>query len=273
MSRRPQRTRAEAWKELREQLDAGKPAPQNKPTHLSLRQIKRWPEVFQHRNPGKNTSDGHVRSLRSSVKQQGELHPLLVWWDGKGWACVDGHHRLEAYRSSGKASGIPVEVFTGTPEEALREAASRNTRDKLPMSTREKVEAAWHLVAFDGGISKAETVKATGAGDGTVAKMRRVKKQMEDRNQDCGEFTWEQAQRWARGLQGAPEAWDDTELQQRAQKMASGLQKVFGREAGHKNVDVLALALELYDTRLPEALREHWGPLEDDNADNEESEI
>jgi hypothetical protein len=78
--------------------------------------------VFQHRRPARDASDRHVRELADAVKAHGTLAPVTVWWDGKHWSCIDGHHRHQAYMA-GHRSDVPVEVFEGTPEEAVARAA------------------------------------------------------------------------------------------------------------------------------------------------------
>lgn len=169
MSRKKQKlTRSEAWSELRRKLANGKPQPATKPTTLSLRRAKLWPEVFQQRRPAKFASDAHVRSLASKAKASplGVLDPLTVWWDGMAWTCIDGHHRMEAYRTTG-VSDIPVAVFEGSIEDALALSAKANTRDKLQMSRGEKSNAAWHLVVVTK-LSKAAQAEASGVSERQV---------------------------------------------------------------------------------------------------------
>jgi hypothetical protein len=160
-SRKDQST-SEALASLQEQLRAGKPQPAKRPAWLSVRSIKQHPAVFQHRRPAKHASDAHVRALVSVVNTSGTLEPVTVWWDGKAWACVDGHHRLAAYAKAGKGTAdVPVQVFDGTLEEALVLAARTNTKDKLPMSRAEKSNAAWRLVLTTP-LSKATLAEAAG---------------------------------------------------------------------------------------------------------------
>ena len=88
---------------------------------------------------------------------------LTVWWDGKGWACVDGHHRHAAYKVAGVGT-IPVNVFVGSLAQAMAAAAGANTKDKLIMTRTEKSDAAWHMVTMIE-MSKAEVAAAAGVSE------------------------------------------------------------------------------------------------------------
>jgi hypothetical protein len=85
---------------------------------------------------------------------------------GSEWFCIDGHHRLEAYRQIGTNRPVPVEVFQGRLSQAVEKASKRNSKDKLPMSSTDKMEAAWRLDVL-GEFSKREVMEATGASDGS----------------------------------------------------------------------------------------------------------
>lgn len=258
MSRAKQQlTRSEAWGELRFQRETGKPQPTTKPTTLPLKKVKLWPEVFQQRRPAKFTSEAHIRTLASRAKASplGTLDPLTVWWDGKAWACIDGHHRMQAYRAAG-TSDIPVVVFEGSIEEALALSAKANTRDKLPMSRGEKSNAAWHLVVQTS-LSKAIQAGASSVSERQVALMRSAKATLEAKGvKDLEDMGWEEARRKAAGEAALPE-WDDGETEKRAQEMATRLHKALGLGAISK-IDVFARAVEIYSPLLYEGLEEHF---------------
>ena len=59
---------------------------------------------------------------------------------------MDGHHRLAAYKTAGWKGDIPAIVFNGSLDEAVREALRRNRETKLPMTAKDRREAAWRLV-------------------------------------------------------------------------------------------------------------------------------
>jgi ParB-like chromosome segregation protein Spo0J len=180
---------------------------------------------------------------------------VTVWWDGKAWACVDGHHRLAAYVEAGRGhSDVPVRVFEGSLEEALVLAARTNTRDKLPMSRAEKSNAAWRLVLTTQ-VSKATLAEAAGVSERTVAHMRRVQRALQESGRHrltaLLDMTWDNARRLSLG-QEAPD-WDPEEEERRAQEFATKLHKVFGVQ-GHKQPDVFLRAVELYSPKLLETL-------------------
>lgn len=246
-------TRSGAWLELRYQLRTGKPQPATKPTTLPLGKVKLWPEVFQQRRPAKFAQDAHIRALASKAKTSplGTLDPLTVWWDGKGWACIDGHHRMDAYRVAG-TSDIPVVVLEGSIEDALVLSAKANTRDKLQMGRGEKSNAAWHLVVHTS-LSKAEQADASGVSERQVALMRKAKATLEAMGiENLEDMGWEEARRKAAG-EGAMPEWNEGETEKRAQEMATRLHKALGKGSISK-IEVFARALEIYSPLLYEGL-------------------
>jgi hypothetical protein len=268
MSKKRERTLAEAWAALNTQVSKGKPAPAVAGPFINANAIKLRPEVFQHRQPGDRASKAHVRELERGAAAE-SLEPVLVWWDGKAWACIDGHHRLMAYRAIGKHDAlVNVEAFRGTPEEAMAEAARRNTRDKLTMSRTEKTGTAWRLVASTK-LTKAETVEASGASDGTVAHMRRVRDKLQAAGEAAATMNWEAARRMAAGEALEASDWDDDRTEKEAQEIANKLVKALGQRASSR-VEALARALEIFDHRLPDELRAHWGNLETSGEDDSE---
>ncbi|MDP3192615.1 ParB N-terminal domain-containing protein [Rhodoferax sp.] len=271
MSRSKQLTRSEVWSELRYQLANGKPMPATKPATLTLRRIKLWPEVFQQRRPAKFASDAHIRTLASKAKASthGVLDPLTVWWDGKTWACIDGHHRMEAYRTTG-VSDIPVAVFEGSIEEALTLSAKANTRDKLQMSRGEKSNAAWHLVVVTK-LSKAAQAEASGVSERQVAHMRRVKEILEAKGErNLQDLSWETARRMAAG-EDVSQEWDEGEIEKRAEEMATRLHKALGKTAS-KQIEVFARAVELYSPTLASGLVEYWQEQDENEEELEQQE-
>lgn len=260
MSRSKQLTRSQAWSELRSQLAQGKKQPADKPTSLTLRRVKLWPEVFQQRRPAKFASSAHVRTLASKAKASpyGVLDPLVVWWDGKAWACVDGHHRMAAYREA-CISDFPVVVFEGSIEEALALSAKANTRDKLQMSRGEKSNAAWHLVVATS-LSKSALAEASGVSERQVALMRRVKEVLRGKGQDnLEDLGWETARRTAAG-EDVTQEWDEGETEKRAEELATKLHKALGKSS-FSQIEVFARAVEIYSPLLASGLAAYWKEL------------
>lgn len=124
-------------------------------------------------------SADHVDNLLEAIKSSPHhtLDPIVVWWSGKCFRVIDGHHRLEAYRRAAKqpklkVPAIPVIVFEGTLERAIAEAIKGNAKDKLAMTREDKLNAAWRM-SIDGGVSRKDVWKYTGASTGSVSAMRR----------------------------------------------------------------------------------------------------
>lgn len=258
-----------AYKELAEQVEQGKPEPKERPQYLSLRRVRLCKPVFQHRQPAQHTSEMHIKELAKAPQQGKDLDPITVWWDGKGWACIDGHHRIAAYQLAQKGHhDVPVEFFSGTLEQAVARAAEGNTRDKLPMSPREKTETAWRLTIADTSFSKSKVMELSGASDGTVASMRRVKATLRQEypQLDLSELSWAKARMLASGQSDEEIDWED-KIEKEAQQFANILAKHLGKR-GHQRREAFARALEIYDGGLPGFLQTHWS-LESEEDDEE----
>ena len=283
MKRKSGNSLAADYATLTEQIAKGKP-PTTQPTALLLSEIGQWPKVFQHRSLGSAASKRHVLTLTSAIKKRKskQLDPILVWWDGRAWTCIDGHHRYEAYLKAevGSKHPVPVHVFSGTLNQAMGAAAQANTCDKLPMSRSEKSNAAWHLVTM-ADMSKAEVAKASTVSETTVASMRRVCAQLDAKgNEFEDDFTvspaanfrdlsWDDAKRLAEGRNAADFDRDEAN-EKKAQEMALALRKALGTE-GAKYPEIFARALEIYDSRLPDALAEWWNTPDDDNDNDNDN--
>ena len=282
MKRKSGNSLAADYTTLTKQLAKGK-YPATQPTTLPLSEITRWPKVFQHRSEGGAAGKSHILSLTAEInkRRNKQVDPITVWWDGKAWACVDGHHRYEAYLKA-EVEGthaVPVQIFSGTLNQAMGEAAVSNTRDKLPMSRAEKSNAAWHLVAMTD-MSKAEVSTASTASESTVATMRRVLAQLEAKASevtddliaspkgDHRDLNWAEAKCLAEG-RDAVDFDRDTANEKKAQEMALALLKALGTE-GAKYPEIFARALAIYSPRLPDALADWWRLSDEDGEDYEE---
>ena len=92
---------------------------------------------------------------------------------GYEWIVVDGHHRIAAYLKLKRKETIKCEWFAGSVREAADESMWRNEKIHLRVDQGDKAEEAWKRTLLGWG-SKAEVVRITGCGEGTVAKMRRA---------------------------------------------------------------------------------------------------
>lgn len=258
MSRTARKNPVGSFEALKEQWSNGKPQPKDLPQTLVASSIKVREEVFQHRRPDRFASDRHVRELADVAKVR-DLDRLTVWWDGKKWAVIDGHHRLRAYIRAGKSGhAVPVEVFQGTPEEALGRAAEANTKDKLQMSSSEKSNAAWRLVVMTEGRSKAQQAQDAGVSARLVALMRKTKATLmrgpERVLEDLAEMSWQEARRTAAG---ESLDWTPEEEEARVEKMTTALRKALGPSAD-RQPDIFRQALERFSPQLAQALEEAY---------------
>ena len=266
---------------IKAQLAKGKSPPKVLPTALPLSAIRMWPNVFQHRAAGSIESKRHILYLAGEIKRSRSqsVDAITVWWDGRAWACVDGHHRHDAYVAADVASGhpIPVDVFDGTIAQAMAVAARSNTKNKLSMTSSEKSNTAWHLTAFTD-MSKLEVSLAADVSESSVAAMRRVRddlKRKDDATPDLEvsrylgflDLKWAEALRLSKGLD-APDFDRESADERKAQEMAAALRRAIGDQAA-KFPEVFARALAIYDSRLPDQLAEWWGEQGDDEEECE----
>lgn len=169
-----------------------------RPVYVDLKpqDIKQRLELFQPRRPGwglRTLDTKHVNALVTRIKRKGEIDPPLVVKfktinpytgkiDGDEWVVVDGHHRLAAYQKAKHTGTIQCQWFGASVRAAMDASVHRNEKVHLPIDQGDKHETAWTrtLLDWDGKgwrSSKEAVVKLTGAGEGTVAAMRRVVKQ------------------------------------------------------------------------------------------------
>lgn len=256
MSRTSRKNPLDVFEDLVKRHATGKPQPTPAPQQLIACSIKRRPEVFQHRRPAKHASEAHIRELADAAKGQ-DLDPLTIWWDGKFWTLIDGHHRAQAYIKAGKGSkAIPVEVFEGSPDEALTRAARANTKAKLMMSASEKSTAAWRLVVMAPTLSKSAQAAAAGVSERLVALMRHAKATLVQQGRDPSELavmTWENARRTAKGEDA--DDWSPEEEEKRVEQMALALRKALGATA-ERQPSIFWQAVEVYSPQLARALQD-----------------
>ncbi|WP_320178317.1 ParB/RepB/Spo0J family partition protein [Roseovarius pacificus] len=206
---------------------------------LPLSKLTTDPETFQFREL--ETTEDHVRGLADAINAGNVLDPMTVWMRGEDdYIVVDGHHRYAAYSRCGYSKPVPVILHECSEADAMLLALSENTKTKLPMTKTERDNAAWRLVCSDHGLSKAQTVKATAVSDGTVGKMRRTRKQLEDQGKDLPP-TWWMAMQALKGLE-RPELTDDM-VEQMIEARAKALDDKIGKELGRMgNIQWEALA-------------------------------
>ena len=152
--------------------------------HLKPTAIKNRPELFQMRklNSGIHDVDIEwVKKLQKRIETVGELDPPTVVKIGREWVCVDGHHRIAAYRRTNGHEQISCVWFGGTLKEAVEEALILNSKDRFNLTQKDRLENAWKLVLL-AKHSKAETAGKAGIGERTVGNMRELKKLYDDKH-------------------------------------------------------------------------------------------
>lgn len=241
------------------------------PDTLKLSEIQTLEDVFQFRKPMKHRSDAHKMKLGRTVKRTGAgLGRLLVYWAGNAWVCIDGHHRLAAYQKC-ELAGVPVEVFPGALQEAVKQALVRNTEDKLQVEDRERTAAAWDIVTtWNEAFTKAELSTHAGVSTSLVGKMRSVFHQLSEEKPgvDLSDITWKQAIDLSKGNDGPDRGSLDEWHAAQVTKIRDALINTFGGYLS-KHPDLLVEALKQYDEDLPGAVRDAIQTMEANEVDGE----
>lgn len=166
---------------------------------------------------------------------------------------VDGHHRLEAYRLAKWRREIPVVYFEEGLEAAQAEAWRLNYKNKLPMTQRDKLEAAWRLVKV-GGRTQIEISDWTTISVRTISTMMSVLKEHGDSVKD-ERWSFARSLQWSNQEEQAGEDY----VEKKAHKWALQIFKNLGPDAlASVKADVLARALEIVNPDLPGMLINEW---------------
>lgn len=270
------------WEELLKEWDAGRPAPKEDPTELALEEISLARSVMQPRDLDWNImqSEKHVKNLMKVIRDRPDhkLEPITVWWSGKTWRIVDGHHRYAAYRALSDAPKkerivvkVPVKVFRGGPMQAVLMARGENSKDKLPMSDKEKSNAAWQMIvtamldperAKSEGITSDLISEKCGRSPRTMTIMRsRVKTILEiapDAN--LQRMTWDEARDFT-GDPKDPDADDYDKLQERLANEFCQVMQKYLYDRPLKSPKAMAMALMKMSPTLPRLLQREWVEL------------
>lgn len=231
--------------------------------HVLIRtsEIKERLELFQPREfsyGARSVSPEWARELARRIGIHGELDPVLVIRLGKEWVCVDGHHRIAAYRLRSHKKPIRCEWFTGTPTEAVDESMRRNKKDTLPVQSADRREEAWRRVLLNHG-SKKEISDACGVGSSTVANMRKAKRKYESDPEFAALVARPLLETsWGVMLLAAYSGdARDFDLDERAGVLARTISRRL-TDLLKKDPVVTAHALAKYDRQLPRALIDVW---------------
>ena len=232
------------------------PQPSPEPSRLPLGALRVAEPLFQPRDiqAAYLATDSHIKVLVDAVKENGEkaFDPLTVWWSGAGWYVIDGHHRLMAFRKEKRVEAVPVTVFVGSINDAIRQSVSLNSRDKLPMRKDDKLERAWKLVCLDAGLTKGDIHSDTTISERTVTTMRQKRKDLIARGDDPLDWSWREAKKDDRTI-NPDEDW----VEEHAKDWMRRIVKAFGKKFVEQP-QIAARALELYSERLPLELVRFW---------------
>ncbi|GLS44056.1 ParB/Srx family N-terminal domain-containing protein [Methylobacterium brachythecii] len=243
--------------------EAAKGSPKDQPTTLRLGEIKTCPAVFQPRQ-GSQRDGAHYRDHVEALVHQLDtmpahvrvLEPIVVYAVGWSFYVLDGHHRRAAYEAAGITEGIPVGHFTGTIDEAIREAYRLNSRVHLNLEKSERNEAAWRLVCI-GETSKPRMtvdaiVEASRLGRRSVEKMRMLWRRLQTRYGEIDEFTndhvpavFESYREALEADRGEKREFTDEMREAMIDGMVDKLGKAFGKHA-HRHTDEMGEALQRY---------------------------
>lgn len=258
-------------KRIRDALSQNPVGPSKQPLVLGLSELHTLESVFQPRDLSVREGEhaAHVSTLAKAIgnpKNPNYLEAITIWWGGDRWYILDGHHRRMAYAKAGVLAMIPVRVFEGTLADAFAHSVSLNSKDKLPMSVRDKTNMAWRLTAYTD-LSKSRVALECGIGESTVANMRRAKGQLRALGISAAnmlDMSWRDAQAEAKGEQSS-EIDRDAAIEKRARGYARSIAKTL-KDRPHKDPEGFARALQMLDERLPARLLESeaW---EDDLAE------
>jgi ParB-like nuclease domain len=245
---------------------------------LKPSEVDTWPELFQPRkfSEGLREVDAtHVKNLGVRIGRKGELDPIIVVKLGIQWVCVDGHHRVAAYRAQKWKGTIRCEWFPGSVAEARDVSFLKNEVAKLAMQQSDRFEEAWRRVVMGQG-SKREIVRITGASDGMVAMMRRVLKsfvaqdvpgkKLKEQIGDIREATWSNTRAAWVGIEAG-----EFDAQAEAAKLARSLTSRLTNRLS-KNAEVTARALWIYDPWLCEPLSQALIQVMDEEVKREAEE-
>lgn len=216
--------------------------PNPPPDELPLADLRIAPHFFQFRRA--DLIEYHVADLVSALKRGDPLDRIAVWYSTAGPVVIDGHHRLEAYRRANWCEPVPITLVAGGFAEARMYAASENSKAKLALTSAERSDAAWVLVAGDYSLSQRRVAAVANVSLGTVNRMVEVARRLREQGTDPASIgQWAKARRSVDG-QGVQE-FDEERLEAWARDWCDRLTRAFGTKA-QSQPDVLAKALEMY---------------------------
>lgn len=225
-------------------------------------------DVFQWRgNQDQLERQNHIYNLATDLRnQRTPLERLTVWPVGDKFYVIDGHHRLGAYDTAKWKKDIPVEVFTGTLDQARLRAIEGNVKDKLRMTTAQKSEAAWRITKENiGDLTADQVADRTTIARRTAFSMKKLWKELSDRTDLSEEqrerlhaMTWKQARDFRDGISDDDDFDQDAWKAQKANALVKLIRDHNVEVSLLQDPEVTALAIQMLNGRLPEMLIEQW---------------
>lgn len=237
---------------------AANPQPPNRtPERLHLREIAIEPAVFQVRADGLDME--RVVEIAGNVSAPCLDEPIHLWWSGKRWIVIDGHHRLAAHKLAqergGESRKVAVKAHPAMSlEEAIGAASLINAREKVAITREERGEAAWRLVCCGTGSIK-DQAAWSGTSKSQISIMRGVFERERARRIPQGTLIdrgWDWARRRDRGEDRREFHPDMIETQ--AREWATKLGRMLGGQRMAKSPEALARALAIISPELPSNL-------------------
>jgi len=268
-----EKTKGELYRYFESLYDPAAHSSKKAPRKLQLSEIIVVPKLFQPRRVDSELveDERHIEALIKTIEKGHELDPILVMPIKGNHVCIDGHHRIKAYQRA-KITMIPAEIFTGEFREGWAQCIEGNIKDKLPMSTKDKMEATWSMYILTG-FTWEEIKLKTKAGHGSLGRMADVKKRLIAKGLDPSSLTWEQAR--SGDKEGEP--LTDDQMEAIKKEWAGRLAKTFGTKISD-SPDIFAGALKFYSeqaaNRVYDSLKYWYGDREaEENYDDGEIEF
>lgn len=246
--------------ELSMELASGSKA-EKLPASLYLKEIRMAHSVFQPREfSDLASSENHIENLVKAIEGEAshKLDPVVIWWSGKHWRIIDGHHRILAYKRYFDRKKIdepiPVSVFEGSLIEAIIESTRANSKDKLSMSQDDKLNRAWKLTVVGSSLSKAIISKSCKIGSATVGRMRKKLVELKstlgnDWQSECLSMSWKDAMTFGQQMRVIDENWESKIAKEWSRRLA----KAFGKKLAAQPT-IAGKAIQLYSEQLAQDL-------------------
>jgi len=201
-------------------------------TRVALHLLHKAERAFQPRDKLERAAlkRMHIKTLAKAIKQRGKLDPIVVLPIDGTRIIVDGHCRLEAYREAGlrETHRVPVRHLRGTFADALKLAATRNSKENLPWTPAERRNAAWTMTcsnaAYQYGWTVREIADMTGIAKSVVGRMNTTLKELsQNPAMDPSSLTWKEAQRHGKPEEQYDEDWEEKKLRELEEKIGNAL--------------------------------------------------